>query len=72
MKYPGKFLEANGVTVRRILLKSSRLGALVTPGDTVTVGGYTVKYERATADVALRNDRVEKITLGADLRVSRA
>jgi cytochrome c-type biogenesis protein CcmF len=41
------------------------------PGDTATVGGYTVKYERATADVALRNDRVEKITLGADLRVSR-
>ena len=41
------------------------------PGQTATVGGYTVRYERATADVGVRADRVEKITLGADLRVSR-
>jgi hypothetical protein len=37
VKYPGKFLESTGVTVRRVTVKSARLGVLVPSGQTVTV-----------------------------------
>ena len=42
------------------------------PGQTTEVGGYTVRYERPTsAIVAAGNGRLERIDLGADLRVAR-
>ena len=42
------------------------------PGQSTEVGGYTVRYERPTsAIVAAGNGRLERIDLGADLRVAR-
>jgi cytochrome c-type biogenesis protein CcmF len=41
-------------------------------GQSTSIGDYTVRYERPTAQlVAARNGRLERIDLGADLRVSR-
>jgi cytochrome c-type biogenesis protein CcmF len=41
-------------------------------GRSVQVGGYSVQYVRPTAElVAARNGRLERIDLGADLRVAR-
>jgi cytochrome c-type biogenesis protein CcmF len=41
------------------------------PGDTTRVGDYTVRFERSTADLDTRNDRLESIRFGAHLRVQR-
>jgi cytochrome c-type biogenesis protein CcmF len=41
----------------------------LTPGKTASVGGYAVTYVRPTARVVDRGGRVERIALGADLRV---
>jgi cytochrome c-type biogenesis protein CcmF len=42
------------------------------PGQTTSVGGYGVRYERPTAElVAAPNGRLERIDLGAVLRVTR-
>jgi cytochrome c-type biogenesis protein CcmF len=41
------------------------------PGQSASVGGYDVRYVRATARVVQSGDRVEKVTLGAVLDVSR-
>ncbi len=44
----------------------------IRPGDTVTVGGHQVTYVRPTGEiVAASNGRLEKIDLGAVLKVSR-
>jgi len=44
----------------------------LTQGRSTEVGGYTVEYVRPTAElVAAPNGRLERIDLGADLRVSR-
>ncbi|CAA9461875.1 MAG: Cytochrome c heme lyase subunit CcmF [uncultured Solirubrobacteraceae bacterium] len=44
----------------------------IRPGDTVTVGDHQVTYERPTGEiVAASNGRLEKIDLGAVLRVAR-
>ena len=52
------FQEAQDVSIR--------------PGETVTVGGHQVTYVRPTGEiVAASNGRLEKIDLGAVLRVSR-
>jgi cytochrome c-type biogenesis protein CcmF len=41
-------------------------------GQSASIGGYTVRYEKPTAAlVAARNGRLERIDLGADLRVTR-
>jgi cytochrome c-type biogenesis protein CcmF len=41
-------------------------------GDTVRVGGYTIQYVKPTAQiVAAPNGRLERIDLGADMRVAR-
>jgi cytochrome c-type biogenesis protein CcmF len=41
-------------------------------GQSASIGGYTVRYEKPTAElVAARNGRLERIDLGADLRVTR-
>ena len=41
----------------------------LTPGQTATVGGYQVTYVRSTARVDERDGGVERVALGADLRV---
>ncbi|HEX6698277.1 MAG TPA: cytochrome c-type biogenesis CcmF C-terminal domain-containing protein [Solirubrobacteraceae bacterium] len=41
----------------------------LTPGQTATVGGYQVTYVRPTARVDERDGGVERVALGADLRV---
>ena len=41
----------------------------LTPGQTATVGGYQVNYVRSTARVDERDGGVERVALGADLRV---
>src|SRR5262249_29618101 len=41
----------------------------LTPGRTATVGGYQVKYVRATARPVYRGDRLERVALGAVLDV---
>jgi cytochrome c-type biogenesis protein CcmF len=41
------------------------------PGDTTRVGDYTVTYQRSTADLDTRNNRLEDIRFGAHLRVRR-
>jgi cytochrome c-type biogenesis protein CcmF len=43
----------------------------LTPGKTATVGGYEVTYVRPTARVDERDGGVERVALGADLRVRR-
>jgi cytochrome c-type biogenesis protein CcmF len=43
----------------------------LTPGQTATVGGYQVTYVRPTARVDERDGGVERVALGADLRVRR-
>jgi len=43
----------------------------LTPGKTATVGGYEVTYVRSTARVDERDGGVERVALGADLRVRR-
>jgi len=41
-------------------------------GQSASIGGYTVRYAKPTAElVAARNGRLERIDLGADLRVTR-
>lgn len=40
-------------------------------GDRTTIGDYRVTYERGTADLETRNDRLEAIVLGARLTVQR-
>ncbi|HEX5617764.1 MAG TPA: cytochrome c-type biogenesis CcmF C-terminal domain-containing protein, partial [Solirubrobacteraceae bacterium] len=41
-------------------------------GQSASIGGYTVRYEKPTAElVAARNGRLERIDLGAQLRVTR-
>jgi cytochrome c-type biogenesis protein CcmF len=41
-------------------------------GESASIGGYTVRYEKPTAElVAAPNGRLERIDLGADLRVTR-
>jgi cytochrome c-type biogenesis protein CcmF len=41
-------------------------------GESASIGGYTVRYEKPTAElVAAQNGRLERIDLGADLRVTR-
>jgi cytochrome c-type biogenesis protein CcmF len=43
------------------------------PGQTTQVGGYTIDYLKPTAElVAARNGRLERIDLGADMRVARS
>jgi cytochrome c-type biogenesis protein CcmF len=41
----------------------------LTPGTTATVGGYQVKYVRATARPVYRGERLERVALGAVLDV---
>jgi cytochrome c-type biogenesis protein CcmF len=44
----------------------------LTPGQTTRVGGYTIDYVKPTAElVAAPNGRLERIDLGAELRVAR-
>jgi cytochrome c-type biogenesis protein CcmF len=43
----------------------------LSPGQTATVGGYQVTYVRPTARVDERDGGVERVALGADLRVRR-
>jgi cytochrome c-type biogenesis protein CcmF len=43
----------------------------LSPGQTATVGGYQVTYVRSTARVDERDGGVERVALGADLRVRR-
>ncbi|HZO36930.1 MAG TPA: heme lyase CcmF/NrfE family subunit [Solirubrobacteraceae bacterium] len=41
------------------------------PGQTANVGGYQVRYDRPTGAIETRDDRIEKIVLGADLTVTK-
>ena len=41
------------------------------PGDSTTVNGYTVTYERPVARVETRDERIERIVLGARLSVEK-
>jgi cytochrome c-type biogenesis protein CcmF len=44
----------------------------LTPGESVQLGGYEITYLRPTADIDVAtNGRLEKLNLGADLRVRR-
>src|ERR687893_389230 len=44
----------------------------LSPGDSVTVAGYELTYDRPTAELrAAPNGRLERIDFGADLRVTR-
>ena len=43
----------------------------MSPGDTTRVGDYTVRFERSTADIDTRNNRLENIRFGARLKVTR-
>jgi cytochrome c-type biogenesis protein CcmF len=45
--------------------------ARLKPGDTTTVNGYEVRYDRPVARVETRDDRIERIVLGARLTVSK-
>jgi cytochrome c-type biogenesis protein CcmF len=40
-------------------------------GDTAKIGDYTVKYERGSADIETRDERLENIVIGARLRVTK-
>ena len=43
----------------------------LSPGQTATIGGYQVTYEKATARADYRVDRLERVALGAVLDVKR-
>jgi cytochrome c-type biogenesis protein CcmF len=43
----------------------------LTPGQTATIGGYQITYERATSRADYRGDRLERVALGAVLDVKR-
>lgn len=43
----------------------------LTPGQSATVDGYDVRYERPTGELVIANDRLERVEFGAVLAVSK-
>jgi cytochrome c-type biogenesis protein CcmF len=75
-RYGGYLVHAGIVVMLMGVAASSTFqhvtDARLAPGDRIGVGGYEIQYVRPTSDVDVaRNGSLEKINLGADLRVRR-
>jgi cytochrome c-type biogenesis protein CcmF len=72
-RYGGYLVHAGIALLFAGLAASSAFQHIVTPtltvGQSASVGGYNIHYDRATADISTRNGRLEKINLGGDLTV---